>query len=87
MLAMQSNALTNSGNSPPFLQFKRWPILNEVLGGFRTAEITVLSGATGVGKTTFLCEYTIDLAKQGVRLKAPHSTSTLLIATGAHALL
>ncbi|OON15916.1 hypothetical protein X801_08276, partial [Opisthorchis viverrini] len=28
--------------------------------------MTVLSGHTGVGKTTFLCEYSLDLAEQGV---------------------
>ncbi|VDQ05489.1 unnamed protein product [Trichobilharzia regenti] len=28
--------------------------------------MTVLSGNTGVGKTTFLCEYSLDLAEQGV---------------------
>ncbi|KAL5968681.1 Twinkle protein mitochondrial [Taenia solium] len=29
--------------------------------------MTVLSGKTGVGKTTFACEYSLDLAEQGVR--------------------
>ncbi|VDP38709.1 unnamed protein product [Schistosoma mattheei] len=28
--------------------------------------MTVLSGNTGVGKTTFMCEYSLDLAEQGV---------------------
>ncbi|KAF5404601.1 Twinkle protein mitochondrial [Paragonimus heterotremus] len=46
--------------------WSRYPELNRILKGFRPNELTVLSGHTGVGKTTFLCEYSLDLAEQGV---------------------
>ncbi|KAE9411730.1 hypothetical protein Angca_005507, partial [Angiostrongylus cantonensis] len=35
--------------------------------GLRPGELTVLTGGTGFGKTTFLCEYALDLFTQGVR--------------------
>lgn len=37
--------------------------------GFRSGELTILTGGTGYGKTTFLCEYAIDLYTQGVNVK------------------
>lgn len=40
--------------------------MNKILKGFRPQELTVISGHTGVGKTTLLCEYSLDLAEQGV---------------------
>ncbi|CAL8074467.1 unnamed protein product [Calicophoron daubneyi] len=46
--------------------WSRFTELNRILKGFRSHEITVLSGHTGVGKTTFACEYSLDLAEQGV---------------------
>ncbi|VDK61266.1 unnamed protein product [Anisakis simplex] len=48
-------------------QWKRFDVLNKYLSGFRPGELTVLTGGTGFGKTTFLCEYTLDLLSQGVR--------------------
>ncbi len=47
-------------------QWKRYEVLNHYLRGFRPGEITVLTGGTGFGKTTFLCEYAMDLYTQGV---------------------
>uniref|UniRef100_A0A182ZZW5 SF4 helicase domain-containing protein n=1 Tax=Echinostoma caproni TaxID=27848 RepID=A0A182ZZW5_9TREM len=49
----------------PF-SWTRFHELNRLLKGFRSHEMTVLSGHTGVGKTTFLCEYSLDLAESGV---------------------
>ncbi|VDO11332.1 unnamed protein product [Rodentolepis nana] len=49
------------------IQWNRFKELNKLLKGFRSHEMTVLSGKTGVGKTTFACEYSLDLAEQGVR--------------------
>ncbi|EUB56790.1 Twinkle protein [Echinococcus granulosus] len=49
------------------IQWQRFKELNKLLRGFRSHEMTVLSGKTGVGKTTFACEYSLDLAEQGVR--------------------
>uniref|UniRef100_A0A915AV93 SF4 helicase domain-containing protein n=2 Tax=Parascaris univalens TaxID=6257 RepID=A0A915AV93_PARUN len=48
-------------------QWKRFDVLNKYLSGFRPGELTVLTGGTGFGKTTFLCEYSLDLLSQGVR--------------------
>ena len=54
-----------------FSKWHRFEPLNKLLKGLRPGELTILSGATGVGKTTFLCEYSLDLAIQGV----PHTHS------------
>ena len=34
--------------------------------GFRRGELTIFSGRTGQGKTTFLSEYSVDLCMQNV---------------------
>lgn len=36
------------------------------LKGHRKGELTVFTGNTGVGKTTFLSQLSVDLAQQGV---------------------
>jgi len=48
------------------VKWKRFDNLNPILGGFRRGELTVFSGRTGSGKTTFLSEYSLDLCNQGV---------------------
>lgn len=48
------------------VQWKRYSKLNDLLKGFRRGELTILTGPTGSGKTTFLSEYSLDLAEQGV---------------------
>uniref|UniRef100_A0A183EQ95 SF4 helicase domain-containing protein n=1 Tax=Gongylonema pulchrum TaxID=637853 RepID=A0A183EQ95_9BILA len=48
-------------------QWKRFDVLNRYLRGFRPGEMTVITGGTGFGKTTFVCEYALDLLIQGVR--------------------
>lgn len=48
------------------LQWKRFPALTRCLKGFRQGELTILTGHTGTGKTTFLAEYSLDLCMQGV---------------------
>ena len=45
-------------------KWKRFEGLNEPLRGFRRGELTVFTGRTGTGKTTFLSEYSIDLVTQ-----------------------
>ncbi|KAF7254293.1 Twinkle protein, mitochondrial, partial [Varanus komodoensis] len=44
----------------------RFPELNKLLKGHRKGELTVFTGATGSGKTTFISEYALDLCIQGV---------------------
>lgn len=49
------------------VKFMRYEQLNSILGGFRRGELTIFSGRTGSGKTTFLSEYSLDLCMQGVQ--------------------
>lgn len=49
------------------VQWKRYSELNELLLGHRPGELTVLTGPTGSGKTTFMAEYSLDLCLQGVK--------------------
>lgn len=44
-------------------QWSRFPRLNELLKGHRPGEMTVFTGTTGVGKTTFMSEYSLDLCQ------------------------
>lgn len=48
------------------IKWKRYPVLNKYLKGHRRGELTVLTGPTGCGKTTFMAEYSLDLTLQGV---------------------
>ncbi|KAK4877568.1 hypothetical protein RN001_010074 [Aquatica leii] len=48
------------------IKWKRFPTLNRLLKGHRKGELTVITGPTGCGKTTFISEYSLDLAMQGV---------------------
>ncbi|XP_046824323.1 mitochondrial DNA helicase isoform X1 [Vespa crabro] len=48
------------------VKWKRYPALNRILKGHRRGEFTILTGPTGSGKTTFMSEYSLDLAMQGV---------------------
>ena len=48
------------------VKWRRYPALNRILKGHRRGEFTVLTGPTGCGKTTFISEYSLDLAMQGI---------------------
>lgn len=48
------------------VKWKRYPALNRILKGHRRGELTILTGPTGSGKTTFMSDYSLDLALQGV---------------------
>lgn len=65
------------------IKWKRFPALNELLRGHRRGELTLLTGPTGCGKTTFLSELSLDLAMQGVRnskmISAYSSSGFLLV--------
>ena len=56
------NSKMNAG-----VPFTRFPALNEYLKGHRRGELTVFTGPTGSGKTTFLSELSLDLCLQGVK--------------------
>lgn len=47
--------------------WSRFPGLNRLLKGHRRGELTILTGPTGSGKTTFLSEYSLDLCLRGVK--------------------
>ncbi|CAB3399516.1 unnamed protein product [Caenorhabditis bovis] len=64
---VRSDILNSSSRSIGFGQWMRFAVLNKYLGGLRPGEMTVLTGGTGNGKTTFLCEYSLDLFTQGIR--------------------
>ena len=49
-------------------QWKRYTALNRLLKGHRRGELTVFTGPTGSGKTTFISDYSLDLCTQGVHL-------------------
>lgn len=48
------------------VKWRRYPTLNKLLKGHRKGELTILTGPTGCGKTTFMSEYSLDLSLQGV---------------------
>ncbi|CAD6194336.1 unnamed protein product [Caenorhabditis auriculariae] len=64
---VRADLINSSNRVIGFAQWKRFGVLNKYLGGLRPGELTVLTGGTGNGKTTFLCEYSLDLFTQGVR--------------------
>ncbi|KAF7657425.1 hypothetical protein LDENG_00026790 [Lucifuga dentata] len=48
------------------VKWSRFPELNRILKGHRKGELTVFTGPTGSGKTTFISEMALDLCMQGV---------------------
>ncbi|KAI8967757.1 P-loop containing nucleoside triphosphate hydrolase protein [Mycotypha africana] len=42
------------------------PQLNEIIKGHRSGELTILTGPTGVGKTTIISQLSLDFCKSGV---------------------
>ncbi|XP_026090560.1 twinkle protein, mitochondrial-like [Carassius auratus] len=48
------------------IHWSRFPELNRILKGHRKGELTVFTGPTGSGKTTFISEFALDLCIQGV---------------------
>lgn len=58
----QSEMLIPHPSTPLYL----FPKLQEMTGGLRSYEFTILCGATGSGKTTFCANLSCNLLKQGV---------------------
>ncbi|XP_018408894.1 PREDICTED: twinkle protein, mitochondrial [Nanorana parkeri] len=48
------------------VKWARFPELNKLLKGHRKGELTIFTGPTGSGKTTFMSEYALDLCMQGI---------------------
>jgi energy-coupling factor transporter ATP-binding protein EcfA2 len=53
-------------NTQVGVQFPNMPILQSLIKGHRRGELTILTGGTGVGKTTLLTQMSLELASQGV---------------------
>ena len=66
--AFESMALT-----PPGITLNSLKRFNSLFGGFRLREFSILCGATGVGKTTLLANWSVDLLKQNV----PHFVASV----------
>eukprot|EP01132_Coremiostelium_polycephalum_P011287 gene11287-13822_t len=49
------------------VQSEWFPTFNQILKGHRKGELTVFSGPTGIGKTSFLSQLSLDFCRQGVR--------------------
>ncbi|KAL3111421.1 hypothetical protein niasHT_017648 [Heterodera trifolii] len=64
--AVRSEIVQSKSRLGGIAQWRRYTLLNNYLRGFRPGEITVISGGH-YGKTTFLCEYSMDLYSQGIR--------------------
>ena len=65
--ANMARAFVQSQTAADSIKFSRFSMLNECMGGLRKGELTLFSGHTGKGKTTFLSEYSIDLALNGAK--------------------
>ncbi|XP_065317717.1 uncharacterized protein LOC135926008 isoform X4 [Gordionus sp. m RMFG-2023] len=48
-------------------EWTKFPLLNKILKGHRRGELTIFTGPTGSGKTTFVSEYSLDLCLKGVK--------------------
>ena len=49
----------------PSIKLPEWKSFNEMFGGFRTREFSILCGSTGSGKTTLLANMSAQLLRQG----------------------
>lgn len=65
--ANMARAFVQSQTAADSIKFSRFSMLNECMGGLRKGELTLFSGHTGKGKTTFLSELSIDLALNGAK--------------------
>nr|BAN20714.1 pom1 [Riptortus pedestris] len=65
---LREDVLTELYNSDKVsgVKWERFPALNGILKGHRRGELSILTGPTGSGKTTFMSEYSLDLACSSV---------------------
>lgn len=48
-------------NPPESIKLPTWTAFNDIVGGFRAKEFTILCGSTGAGKTSFLANLSAEL--------------------------
>ena len=65
---MKDDIINRIFNFKEIAGVKNWyfPWFNDLLKGFRRGELTILTGQTGAGKTTFLSQYTLGFAEAQV---------------------
>lgn len=66
-------AYDNLANPPPSIRITDLPTLSDTTKGFRSNEFSILCGATGVGKTTFIANLSASLITQGI----PHYVASV----------
>lgn len=66
-------AYDNLANPPPSIRITDFPMISDTTKGFRSNEFSILCGATGVGKTTFIANLSASLITQGV----PHYVASV----------
>lgn len=62
-----NEAMLDIRNPPEGIAIEGWHDFNEFTGGLRPHEFTIFCGATGVGKSQFLCNIIASLIKQNVK--------------------
>eukprot|EP00461_Guttulinopsis_vulgaris_P007484 UN07533 len=72
-------------NTQVGVPYPNMPVLQSLIKGHRRGELTILTGGTGVGKTTLLTQLSLELAMQGVNtlwgsfeIRNPRLVKTLL---------
>ncbi len=54
-------------NPPEAVKLNTWSTFNEIVGGFRPKEFSILCGSTGAGKTSFLANVSAELLAAKVK--------------------
>lgn len=60
-------AIKELGVPYPSVKFDDWKLWNEITGGLRSREFSIICGPTGCGKTTFFANMSNQLVKAGVK--------------------
>jgi len=64
--AIKDHVIQEVLNPKPGVKSQFFPSLNHITKGMRKGEVTVFTGTTGIGKTSFLSQLSLDYCLQGV---------------------